>query len=1815
MDPLSVAGSIAGLVTLADALFRGVYKYYKTASDASEEIKELGNRLQSLAGTLHSLGILADALEQDGTHPTIRMTLISDAVKLLGEIQARLDKSKLKMSSSKLGMIQQSLKWPFTKTGTKELTEKLAQQQDAMSLALHADSLGSLARLLGDNKDIKAQLSSIEQGVKNLQTLTRIDVDAGRQRILDFFLKVNPQAHLDTSMKLRHPGTALWLIESPKLQQWIETAGSTIWLSGIPGAGKTVLAGAVIQKALERGKGSPGIGVAFFFCDYKDPEAVILSNILGAIASQLARQNSQSFDILKELFESLHPQNALAKSPDSDILQDCLEKIFKCFDQIILIVDGLDECGDNTDEVTQALADIVDYSPNVTMALASRDEYNIAVKLRDSFTKIYVGARKEDILLYVASEIDRRVKDGRLRITNAELKGEIISKLSGEAEGMFRWVTCQLDYICGCPTDADRRVALRELPPTLDATYERILRRINQGHPRARQIAQICFRLIAAKLAGRLHIDDMRYLVSIPRTLNTILGDHDIVTEAEIALQCSSFIRKSEDGSYFEFSHFTVLEFLERLTLLSDHELADYHVSERTCNATLAQQCLRLLQLRNFDYKSDLDKDVQVQHMVKRNQDLFVYPLAATIWLPALRRAPRDVDSLELAKSLLHPRKTPSFISWAVQLVTNSASQDPSNPDALLQATSLVLSPTFRTIHLSAVLDLPELCEHLIQVDPKWNTVSALGTPLECSIMRICCLHILSARPVADMIQFRKIRIAAEYATHRPGDVTTLLRMAGSIIQSPPRKIGGCSLLVCATFAALISLDFSPVSNVISMGWSVSDDEAISFEASMAQLLLNYPHKYVSGPHTHQDRLTASLLSLINSLNNFRVFDNDPGYKLCVAAWNTAVALECSFTEDSNLMSLRVTTSVEALIRKCEAAIWNDDAELMQRYLEDGRISGPETDDDGGEACGYSLLRKAVSHGSTEITKLLINYGYSVQKPSPSGLFIIHEAWACERDIIKLLLDSGASHLDRDISGNSIWHLAAKGFEYGTISTLLQVTGDKKIQALQMQNYEGYTPLTLAIQASIGALEPDRISATETINLLLDACERDALCWKCAGSPWHLVAQSSSVRVVKSLAESDVPVDPIQEGQSNPLHALGAEVSKEVVELLMKLFATTKDLQYRGLAPLEGFIYRCLEQHALPNPGVIESMVHNDVSANMTQKHSSLWEYFCGSILGCTTLRNEITQKPRDQCLDFIFRQILQMKTIEAYEELKGQSATIPLFSGLMRHGITHTIPTDILGEIIRRTKLWASACLAQETVAYVKHLISMVNIKAETAWLDDPIQLKLIRLLLSNGVNVFMRGDSFSILEEACWRLHCGQNHPTNGQLAASGYSLEKQVFAEIIKHATCEELNAAYLHEDGYLHIIANKGCHFGSSWMIEKLVAGGLDPNGLRVGRIGEPPLVLCLMRRATPAALSLLKLGADPTERAHGRAFNALHAAACRGQIDFLRSLLDKVQIRFPWDQQADSIMNFEGHKLNICSTNALHLASRGGHTHCIRFLIDNGVFLDAKSTAQWGYNCLHFAAMGGFIETIEYLHSVGLDINQPADDGSLPLHFAVRNGHDDAVRTLVKLGSAAPPDGFGMTPRMYAEKLKYTDIIVYLEGMQSHPRIHLARQIIEAQRKSPKALLVALEKAIKDGELETCERLIIRGTPLDVSMPSCAGCSPLITAILWRRVDIVSWLLGKHVSVLRTACRRHGRGRSTLELAVEHLQLPHILQQILDIALDTAWDLDSLGFPIYYSVRSNNHASLVLMLQHVSQNLERYRAFSLEICNRPSSRTC
>jgi hypothetical protein len=130
-------------------------------------------------------------------------------------------------------------------------------------------------------------------------------------------------------------------------------------------------------------------------------------------------------------------------------------------------------------------------STQVGLLVASRKELDIKRALQGAVgnvTSLQEGdGITEDIALHVQKCLQG---DRRLREWTPKVKGEIQETLvdSLRAHGMyeslfrFRWLECQLEALRKCLTVASVRDALRHLPSTLDATYDRIMSNIHQEY-------------------------------------------------------------------------------------------------------------------------------------------------------------------------------------------------------------------------------------------------------------------------------------------------------------------------------------------------------------------------------------------------------------------------------------------------------------------------------------------------------------------------------------------------------------------------------------------------------------------------------------------------------------------------------------------------------------------------------------------------------------------------------------------------------------------------------------------------------------------------------------------------------------------------------------------------------------------------------------------------------------------------------------------------------------------------------------------------------------------------------------------------------------------------------------------------------------------------------------------------------------------------------------------------------------------------------------------------------------------------------------
>jgi len=176
--------------------------------------------------------------------------------------------------------------------------------------------------------------------------------------------------------------------------------------------------------------------LAFFYCDYKDPETHGPTAILGALARQLVLQDERCFAQLARFYQDHTVDSHTNRAPTPEELCELISIISKYFQTTMIVVDGLDEITNNRADVTRLLRSLNTGGGQVKTLFASRPEVDIGYVL-EPFNQVSIAAMSTDLRLYVASEIERRTREKKLRVQDPSLIDHIMTTLVNGADGMY----------------------------------------------------------------------------------------------------------------------------------------------------------------------------------------------------------------------------------------------------------------------------------------------------------------------------------------------------------------------------------------------------------------------------------------------------------------------------------------------------------------------------------------------------------------------------------------------------------------------------------------------------------------------------------------------------------------------------------------------------------------------------------------------------------------------------------------------------------------------------------------------------------------------------------------------------------------------------------------------------------------------------------------------------------------------------------------------------------------------------------------------------------------------------------------------------------------------------------------------------------------------------------------------------------------------------------------------------------------------------------------------------------------------------------
>ena len=169
------------------------------------------------------------------------------------------------------------------------------------------------------------------------------------------------------------------------------------------------------------------------------------------------------------------------------------------------------------------------------------------------------------------------------------------------------------------------------------------------------------------------------------------------------------------------------------------------------------------------------------------------------------------------------------------------------------------------------------------------------------------------------------------------------------------------------------------------------------------------------------------------------------------------------------------------------------------------------------------------------------------------------------------------------------------------------------------------------------------------------------------------------------------------------------------------------------------------------------------------------------------------------------------------------------------------------------------------------------------------------------------------------------------------------------------------------------------------------------------------------------LDFVKILLDLRSWSTGTLEGALHSASSRGYVEIAKLLCKHGASVSSWAHDGSS---------------ALHKACRAGHGGVARALLENNwSLLNARD--RWMWTPLHYAARYGTSQVVEYLVSLGLDIEAQTPLGLTACHLAAARGDIQSLKSLMYVGQ---PDSIisnrtkkGRTPLHFAAESGHLEV--------------------------------------------------------------------------------------------------------------------------------------------------------------------------------------
>ncbi|KAI9773765.1 MAG: hypothetical protein M1839_001997 [Geoglossum umbratile] len=499
---------------------------------------------------------------------------------------------------------------------------------------------------LEENRNFRSQqlLALAEDQDRRIQKLVK-EEERYKIRLLQKILNYDYSLSLRSAQASRCEGTCLWLLERNEFKEWVNQKTPThISCYGIPGCGKTVLMGYVIDHLTKTSANDRNTAIVYYFFDYSRKESLQVPTFLRSILHQISKMEALLPQTQRRL-EALFLGRTDRGEPSITELEVLFIDLCGKFNKAFLLIDGLDEVDRNDRKIVQNFLRKVQTIACTQIFVTTHPEVDMSAVFNSLRTlKIKPQDLETDIKTFVDSKIERHLHE-ELSICSPALLNSIRQALVSGAQGMyaerftppcwnynqvwadhglrFLWVDLQIKAICNaCEEDGtpDRIPELLEsLPENITEFYSWALRRLSCEGDRQIELARKAFQWVVCARRP-ITVSELEEAVTITADQTSWKTPSIKLSPWKLCRICGNLVNFDESKGTITLAHHTVLSFL--LCCFDVPSMANFHIADCEAERYLAETCITYLGFVDFTKTLVLTGDTKNSQFLNRPVNL-----------------------------------------------------------------------------------------------------------------------------------------------------------------------------------------------------------------------------------------------------------------------------------------------------------------------------------------------------------------------------------------------------------------------------------------------------------------------------------------------------------------------------------------------------------------------------------------------------------------------------------------------------------------------------------------------------------------------------------------------------------------------------------------------------------------------------------------------------------------------------------------------------------------------------------------------------------------------------------------------------------------------------------------------------------------------------------------------------------------------------------------------------------------------------------------------------------------------------------------